>query len=281
MVGRQFLTLTLTPHPSPLTPHPSPLTLTLAQAHIFLRGVDWAGLLDGTMARPFVPTLAAEVDVRYFDRKHTSHTAPPSAVVMDAGAEAARVEAASASTARKLSLAATEARLAAVATVQREAAQDARKAAEAKAIDDARGAELKRCQDAASDAQKRVRAAQKKLRQCSELQELHAQGKPLNAEQRQKLSSIPKQEAELLELVENASALEEAFQQMRVQHEEEGARINEARRAEEARRQHEAERKAEAERKEEATRMADAEKSNHLIEHLTVSKFAYVAPQWQ
>ena len=251
------------------------------KAHVFLRGVDWRGLLDGTMARPFVPTLASDVDVRYFDRKHTSHVTPLSAVKMDADAETAHVEAASASTARKLSLAATEAELAAVATVKMEAAQDAKRAAAAKAVDDARGAELKLSQDAASDAQKRVRAAQKKLRQCLELQELHAQGKPLNAEQKQKLSSIPRQEAELLELVENASALEAAFGQMRLQHDEEGARIDDVRRAEEARRQQEAERTAEAKRQQEAMRTAEAEKSNHLIEHLTVAKFAYVAPQWQ
>ena len=146
----------------------------------FVKAVDWAALEAGKLPRPYVPTLAGETDVRYFERQFTSSNAPPSASEFDANAEAAGIAEAAATAARKLELKERERQLAAHAEAESKAAAEARRTAAEATTNAAKDAKVQAAADAAADAGKKVRTAQKKLRQATELLEQKEAGAELN-----------------------------------------------------------------------------------------------------
>ena len=211
--------------------------------HPWLRSLDWAALSDGTLPRPWVPTLASDVDVRYFDRKHTSSASPLSAAEASAAEESLKLEQVIAEKQEKEALAAERAReeraLAAAREAQTKANLEAHLAAKAKAVEDARAAEVQAAVDDVEAAQKKVRNAQKKLRQIAELQELRAGGGKLNSEQKAKVATLPALKMELDELLEDVASAEAEVVAVQARQEEE-------RRQEERRRDQEAKKRGAA-----------------------------------
>jgi serine/threonine protein kinase len=251
-------------------------------SHAFLRQLEPSDLLDSErMPRPLVPTLDADVDVRYFERKHTSHTAPISAEDQDASAEAQSIAAANAAAARRMELAAKEAELVAAAAADAKAVAGAKRLAAANAADAARAAVLKEAEDAAIEAQKRLRAAQKKLRGSAELREEHERGgKTLNSEQRKKLEGIPRLQEEVNELTETAAALDAALKQTQQKHAVESSRVEEARRAVQEEVDNAAQCADAAAREQDAERERRAKRLAGLLDELSIEKFAFVATEW-
>ena len=96
---------------------------------------------------------------------------------MDSRAEAEGVAAVVEAQAKLAAYKETEKRLAAERRAEAEAREEARRVAAAKAVVDARAAEMKAVEDGVAEAQKQVRNVQKKLRLALELQEQHASGK--------------------------------------------------------------------------------------------------------
>ena len=255
------------------------------KGHPFLAAFDWPGLADGTMRRPHPPVLASDVDVRYFARKHTSQGGAISAAEMDANAEAESLKAVVESEARRAELKASEERLAAAAVADKEAAVVARRTAAENAVEAAKAKEASVAEEAAAEAQKRVRAAQKKLRQSSDLAEQQAAGdKTLNKEQREKVAAIPKIEGELRELTESAAQREEELAAVRKKQAREAEatavarRVGEAERADKAAKAREAEEEAAAKAADVAPKLPGVA---DLSEMLSVEKFAFVTPEWR
>jgi hypothetical protein len=257
------------------------------KAQPFLKPIDWEALAAGKLERPFVPTLAADTDVRYFERRHTSHAQPLSAVEADAATEAEGVAAVKAAEAKAAELKARERQLAIEAEAARVEAVAARKAAAMKAVADARAAELGAAEEAVAEAQRQVRNAQKKLRLTLELQEGVESGKleRLDKAQREKVRGIPKLKEEVSERLEHAAEMESALQA--VQSKLAGIAKAEA----EAKRQEERSQREAAKAKEEGERrMAElASKTAKVVigdkaetvELLTMERFAFVGPEWR
>jgi len=263
------------------------------KAQPFLKALDWKALEQGTMPRPYVPLLAGETDVRYFDKRFTSSNAPLSASEFDASAEVARTAEAAAAAAKKAEFKERERERVAKLEAEAKAASDAKKAAAEKADADAKDAKAQAAADAASEAAKKVRAAQKKLRQATDLQEQRAAGGELNRDQKDKIKTIPKLQAELSELEESAAQLEEASQLAAKQRADEVAKERALKQAEAAwlaKDQAETQRKADEQRKEEEAKrggdrgMVEQMKKMDVVatmELLGVEKFNFVAPDWR
>ena len=260
------------------------------RAHPFLaRVIDWGALLDGTSTRPHVPTLASEVDARYFDRKHVLQTAPLSAEEEGEGAAATaqEVEPAAVESRRLQDLKAAEARLKAEAQAEAQARATAAREAATKAIEDAKIAEVRAAEEPLAETRRKARAVEKKLRQAVELQQVDPSG--LNGEQRQKLRAVPKLEEELKELQAAAQSLDEAYQAVVARQVDETRREAERRKADakqakrtEAQRR-EAEARKQAERTESASCVARQQKRDKvsLLEALGSRKFDYVCVEWR
>ena len=109
-------------------------------------------------------------------------------------------------------------------------------AAKAKAVEDAKAAEVQEAMDGVDAAQKKVRNAQKKLRQITELQELKEGGGKLNSEQKAKVKTLPALKMELDELLEGVVAAEAEVAKVKARQEEERRQDEKRTRDEEARR---------------------------------------------
>ena len=101
-----------------------------------------------------------------------------------------------------------ERKLAEHAEAEAKAALEAKAAVAALAASAAKDAAVQLATDSASEAAKKLRASQKKLRQATELLEQKAAGAELNKDQRDKIKTIPTLEAELQEIMISATELE-------------------------------------------------------------------------
>lgn len=152
---------------------------------------------------------------------------------------------------------------------------------------------MQQATDAAAEAAKKVRAAQKKLRQATDLRQQEAAGGTLNKEQREKLKMIPKLEEELEELMQSAARLELVASAAVEQQAAERAADAKAQQAEAARVAAETEaarQRAEAQRREEEAKrggargMVEQMKQMDVVaiaELLGVDRFKYVCPEWR
>ena len=255
--------------------------------------IDWVALANGTHSRPdFEPILASDVDVRYFDRKHTSlRDAPVSVAEADAAGDAEAVRAQAASEARKAEFKRAEETRQAQMEEERRRALDSHRAAATKAVEDAKAKEVREAEEAVAEAQKRVKNLQKKLRQSQELQELQesrrAAGESggLNKEQKEKVKSIPAMKAELDERTQEAEEMERGLEKVRQKLAAEEAKAAEKEKEEKGKREAEAARRmekeaeeAERKRKEKAV---DAGNASELRKQLAVDVFGFVGPGWR
>ena len=253
------------------------------RAQPFFSSVDWAAVSEGRATPPYVPTLVSDVDVRHFDRKHTSHTAPLSAEGA-ADSTDGGLAAKAAAEAKVAELKAAEKKLADKRAVEAAEAASARRAATQKAVEGARAAAEDEAAAAAAEAQKKVRNHQKKLRQCHELREAAERGEALKKEQTDKVCSITRLESELAELLETASCSETELEAVRAKNaaavkEEKKTRKAEAAKAtkEEAAREADEARKREEQKAREVPKQSVAD----LSEALAADRFAYVVPTWR
>ena len=252
----------------------------------FFGSLDWEAVGSCQASPPHVPTLASDVDLRYFDRKHTAHTAPLSAgepADTTGGADGV-LAAKAAAEARVAELRAAEKKLADERAAEAAAAAAAQQARAQKAVDDSRAAAEEAAATAADEASKKVRNMQKKLRQCVELREAAERGEELKKEQKEKVGSIARLEGELAELVTTATQMEEGLAAVKAQNAQAVKGEKKARAAEQARKAKEAkDREAdEARRREEQNELVLPKQSvADLSEALAADKFAYVSPAWR
>ena len=265
--------------------------LAEVQAQPFLRPFEWKAMEEGTVTRPHVPQLAADTDVRYFDRNLTSQTAALSAVETGAEGEVelAVGAASAAGLARRLDdLAEETTRLRLEAEGEAKKAEAARKAAAIKAAEDAKDAKVAVAVDAAAEAQKKVRNCQKKIRQIEELEEARQAGKALNSEQRKKVEGAVRLRLELDELVEDAARLEGAAAmatEARAKERKQSEKLAREQLAKKQREEAAEEQQPQGREEESSGGSAGAEQDPaaqlHTAELLTVERFAYVAPEWR
>ena len=186
-----------------------------------------------------------------------------------------------------------ERKLAEHAEAEAKAALEAKAAVAALAASAAKDAAVQFATDSASEAAKKLRASQKKLRQATELLEQKAAGAELNKDQRDKIKTIPTLEAELQELMISATELENVAAAAVAQRQAERQSEEASRRAAVARAGAEAEaarQRAEAQRKEEAAKrcgergLVEQMKQMDMVaiaELLGVDRFKYVCPEWR